>query len=201
LVAAVDADIFSIKDLKGKRVNIRKANSLEGKTAHYALAAAGVDYERDINKSAMKTSEAVDLFCEGGIDAFFVTVGHPSGYISHATSCERKSGIIPITNTEKLIEEYPYFVKSKIPINWYAKAKNSKNIETVGLWTTLVTSVNVPDDVVYRFTKEIFENFTEFKKGHPSRSMLTKHGMLESLHLPIHPGALRYYNEVGLELN
>ena len=63
---------------------------------------------------------------------------------------------------------------------------------------TLVTSSDVPDDVVYAITKEVMENLDAFKKLHPALGSLTKKSMLEGLTAPIHNGAMRYYKEAGL---
>ena len=52
--------------------------------------------------------------------------------------------------------------------------------------------------MVYAITKEVFENFEEFKKLHPAYTGLTKQDMLAGLSAPLHPGALKYYVEAGL---
>jgi len=57
----------------------------------------------------------------------------------------------------------------------------------------------VDDKVVYAVTKEVFENFEEFKKLHPAYEDLTKQNMLEGMSAPIHPGAMKYYKEAGLD--
>ena len=62
-----------------------------------------------------------------------------------------------------------------------------------------MTSADVPDEIVYAVTKEVFENFEEFKKLHPAYAVLTKEAMLDGLSAPIHPGAMKYYKEVGLK--
>ncbi len=63
---------------------------------------------------------------------------------------------------------------------------------------TLVTSSDVPDDVVYAVTKEVMENLDKLRKLHPALGSLTTKSMLEGLSAPIHNGAMRYYKEVGL---
>ncbi len=63
---------------------------------------------------------------------------------------------------------------------------------------TFVTSAKVPDRVVYAITKEVFDNFEDFKKLHPAYQVLTKQNMLEGMSAPIHPGAMKYYKEAGL---
>jgi len=61
-----------------------------------------------------------------------------------------------------------------------------------------VTSIRVPEAVVYAITKEVFENLEEFKTLHPAYKTLTPKSMLQGLTAPLHPGARRYFEEAGL---
>jgi TRAP transporter TAXI family solute receptor len=198
LVAAVDAGIKDIKDLKGKKVNIGNPGSGQRQNAIDALEAVGINYEKDLKAEGVKASEAPGLLQDGRIDAFFYTVGHPSGAIKEATSGARKVRFASITDVDKLLAKYPYYAKSVIPVKLYPGADNDADVPTFGVKATLVTSAKVPDEVVYAITKEVFENFDEFKKLHPAYSTLTRESMLEGLSAPIHPGAMKYYKEAGL---
>lgn len=198
LVAAVDANINSINDLKGKRVNIGNPGSGQRQNSIDALEAVGIDYKNDMISEGIKPAEAPGLLQDGRIDAFFYTVGHPSGAIKEATTGARKVRFAEITGVEDLLAKYPYYAKAKVPINVYPGAQNSTDVDTFGVKATFVTSAQVPDDVVYAITKEVFENFESFKLLHPAYANLTKENMLEGLSAPIHPGALKYYKEAGL---
>ena len=66
------------------------------------------------------------------------------------------------------------------------------NVPTFGVKATICTSSDVPDDVVYAVTKEVFENIEELKKLHPALAVLTKENMLQGNSAPLHPGALKY---------
>ncbi len=199
LCAAADADIWAIQDLKGKRVNIGNPGAgLRGNTID-ALTAVGINHETDIIAESHKAPEAPGLLQEGKIDAFFYTVGHPSGAFKEATEGERKVRFISITGVETLLAKYPYYAKSVVPIRFYPGAENDSDVETFGVKATVVTSSKVPENVVYNLTKAIFENVHGFKNMHPAFHGLTKKGMLEGLSAPIHPGAKRYYKEAGLK--
>jgi uncharacterized protein len=200
LVAAEDAGIKTLADLKGKRVNIGNPGSGQRQNSIDALEAAGINFETDLNAESVKAAEAPGLLQDGRIDAFFYTVGHPSGAIKEATAGARKVAIIPITGIEGLLAKSPFYAKSYIPMDQYPGAANKGDVETFGVKATLVTSAKVPDDVVYAITKEVFENFDDFKKLHPAFAVLTKQGMLEGLSAPIHPGAMKYYKEAGLQI-
>ena len=198
LVAAQDAGIKTIKDLRGKRVNIGNPGSGQRQNAIDALSAAGIDYKNDLHAEQVKASEAAGLLQDGRIDAFFYTVGHPSGAIKEATAGNRKVRIIPITDTAVLLGKYPYYAPAAIPIKFYPGTDNKTDIATFGVKATFVTSSRVPDDMVYAITKEVFENLDQFKKLHPAYEALTPEGMLQGLSAPIHPGAMKYYKEKGL---
>lgn len=198
LVAADDAGIKSINDLRGKRVNIGNPGSGQRQNSIDGLDNAGINYEKDLKAEGVKAAEAPGLLQDGRIDAFFYTVGHPSGAIKEATAGRRKVHFVPITGVDKLLKKYPYYAKAHIPIKLYPGATNTKDVSTFGVKATFVTSAKVPDRVVYAVTKEVFDNFEAFKKLHPAYQVLTKKNMLEGMSAPIHPGAMKYYKEAGL---
>lgn len=198
LAAAVDAGINDIRDLKGKRVNIGNPGSGQRQNSIDALEAVGIDYQTDLNAESVKAAEAPGLLQDGRIDAFFYTVGHPSGAFKEATAGARKVRFVPITGIDELLSKYPYYAKSFVPVKEYPGAENEGDVDTFGVKATLVTSAKVSDDVVYAVTKEVFENFEEFKGLHPAYEVLTKQNMLEGMSAEIHPGAMKYYKEAGL---
>ncbi len=198
LVAAVDAGIKSVMDLKGKRVNIGNPGSGQRQNAIDALEAVNIDYKTDMNAEGIKASESANLLQDGRIDAFFYTVGHPNSSIRDATTGRRKVRFAAITGIDKLFKKYPYYTKSFIPAGIYPGAVNEGRVDTFGVKATLVTSAQVSDAVVYALTKEVFENFEVFKSMNPTNAHLTKPGMLKGLSATLHPGALRYYKEAGL---
>ncbi|MBW2408338.1 MAG: TAXI family TRAP transporter solute-binding subunit, partial [Deltaproteobacteria bacterium] len=131
LIAAVDSNINSLQDLKGKRVNIGNIGSGYRKNAIDALMANGLDYKKDFHAESLKAAESPGLIQDGRLDAAFYTVGHPSGYYKEATSGKRKVMFVPITNIESLLEEYPYYAKAVTQVTQhYPAAANDKDVET-----------------------------------------------------------------------
>lgn len=198
LIAAVDSGINTIQDLKGKRVNIGNVGSGYRQNAIDALEANGLNYETDFHAESLKAAEAPGLIQDGRIDAAFYTVGHPSGYYKEATAGARKVKFIEIPNADKLVAKYPYYAASKTLISNYPGAANTEDVPTFGVKATFVTSAKVPENVVYAITKEVFDNFDTFVKLHPAYAGLTKEDMLKGISAPFHPGAIKYFKEVGL---
>jgi TRAP transporter TAXI family solute receptor len=198
LVAAVDSGIQTFADLKTKRVNIGNPGSGQRQNSIDAIEAAGMNYETDMIAEGIKAAEAPGLLQDGRIDAFFYTVGHPSGAIKEATAGARKVRFIPITQVDTLLAKYPYYAKASIPAAQYPGAENREDVPTFGVKATFVTSAKVPEDVVYAVVKEVFDNFETFTKLHPAYEGLTKQNMLEGNSAPYHPGAEKYFKEAGL---
>ena len=201
LVAAADAGIKTIHDLKGKRVNLGHPGAAMYMNAIDTLKSIGINPNSDILPEKSKAADAPRLLQDNRIDAFFCTVGHPNEMLQEAVSGSRKVRFIPINgpDIDKLISEKKYYQKTIIPVReFYADAKDPANIETFGVVATLCTSAQMPDDVVYLITKELFDNFDYFKRQHPAYANLTKAIMIKGLSAPIHPGALKYFLEAGL---
>jgi TRAP transporter TAXI family solute receptor len=129
LIAAVDAGINSLADLKGKRVNIGNIGSGYRKNAIDALVANGLDFNKDFHAESLRAAEAPGLIQDGRIDAAFYTVGHPSGYYKEATSGVRKVKFVPIENVDGLLAKYPYYAKAVTRVKeLYPGAKNDANV-------------------------------------------------------------------------
>lgn len=198
-VAAEDSGIKTLADAKGKVINLGNPGSGNRQNAIDVFEAAGLNIEKDLKGEGIKAADAPRMLQDGRIDGFFYTVGHPNGNIKEATAGKRKCRIVSIPDIAALTEKFPYYSLTTIDMSQYPEASNKdEEVKTVGMLATLVTSAKVPDEAVYAVTKEIFENLDEFKTLHPALAGLTKEGMLEGLTAPLHPGAVKYYKEVGL---
>jgi TRAP transporter TAXI family solute receptor len=202
LVAAEDADIESLLDLKNKVVSTGNPGSAsQHLIVQDALEAVGLDPQRDISMENVMASNAPVLLEDYRLDAFFYIVGHPSEIIIRALSGERKTRIIPISGPpiDRLISANKTYSRSVIPMkSLYPGAGHRGDVITFGVVATMCTSSDVSADVVYTFVKELFENLDKLRNEHPALSHLTREGMLEGLNAPFHRGALEYYREAGL---
>jgi TRAP transporter TAXI family solute receptor len=201
LVAAVDAGITTLADLKGKRISLGNPGVSRHRTVMNVLDAVGLDPKRDLTQFDVMASDAPALLQDNRIDAYFFTVGHPSETVQRALSIERKVRIIPISGPgiDRLVAEKSYYIQSTIPVTrLYPWVDDQPDVPTMGVLAALCTFSRISADVVYVLTKEIFENLEMFRLQHPAFYDLTKEGMLKGLSAPLHPGALRYYQETGL---
>ncbi|WP_152206379.1 TAXI family TRAP transporter solute-binding subunit [Marinobacter changyiensis] len=198
VVASKGSQIENFEDLAGKRVSVGNPGSGQRATAEVLMAEMGWTMDKFALAAELKAAEQSQALCDGNIDAFFYTVGHPSGSIKEATtSCD--SVIVNVDNeaTKKLVADNPYYRVATIPGGMYRG--NDEDTTTFGVAATFVTSSDVADDVVYEVVKAVFENFDSFKRLHPAFGNLEKSEMVsDALSAPLHPGAEKYYKEAGL---
>ncbi|SET07402.1 MULTISPECIES: TAXI family TRAP transporter solute-binding subunit [Marinobacter] len=198
VVASKGSGIKTFEDLEGKRVSVGNPGSGQRATAEVLMAEMGWDMDKFSLAAELKAAEQSQALCDGNIDAFFYTVGHPSGAIKEATtSCD--STIVAVDNeaTKTLVEEHPYYRVATIPGGMYRG--NEEDVKTFGVAATFVTSSDVDEDVVYEVVKAVFENFDSFKRLHPAFGNLQKEEMVsDALSAPLHKGAEKYYREAGL---
>jgi TRAP transporter TAXI family solute receptor len=199
LVADRDAGVNTVHDLRDKRVDIGPPGSGIRQNAIDVLDNAGINWDRDIKTYEENSDDRLRMLMHGQLDALFHTVGHPSTDIKFLTLSMRGVRFIPLDNIETLLAKYPYYSRSVIPVReLYPHATNSMDVETIGVKATLLTSAKVPDDVVYAVTKAVFNGIADLGEHVPVLRTLRKEEMLEGLTAPIHPGALKYYREIGL---
>ncbi|AKO53015.1 C4-dicarboxylate ABC transporter substrate-binding protein [Marinobacter psychrophilus] len=198
VVASKSSGITTFEGLKGKRVAVGDSESGQRATAETLMKEMGWKMDKFALAAELKAADQSQALCDGNIDAFFYTVGHPSGAVKEATtSCD--SVIVSVDNsaTKKLINNYPYYRKAIIPGGMYRGS--DADVTTFGVAATFVSSTDVPDDVVYQVVRAVFENFDSFKRLHPAFHNLNKEEMVsDALSAPLHPGAVRYYKEAGL---
>lgn len=200
VVTGGDSETTELTELKGQRVDIGSVGSGTRQNAIDALTAAGINWETDLEVFDGPPDDRLAMFMHGQLDAFFYTVSHPNDTIKHATYSVRGARLIGLNNVEHLVSENPYYFRTFIPKDLYPRARNDADVETIGIKATFVTSAAVPDDDVYTIAKAIFDHRVTFSERHPVLAGFTAESMLEGITAPLHPGASRLYQELGLEI-
>ena len=198
IIARTDAGINGVADLAGKRVNIGNPGSGDRATMQVVMDAFGWTNDSFTLASELKGSERSQALCDNEIDAFIYMVGHPNGSIKEATtSCDAK--LVPATGEQidKIVAGNPYYAYSTVPAGMYRGT--DQDVNSFGVAATLVTTSDVSDEVAYNVAKAVFENFETFTRLHPAFANLKKEDMVKAgLSIPLHPGAAKYYKEIGL---
>lgn len=192
-----DSSIKSIKDLKGKRVALGAIGSGVNANAKQIIAAAGLS-EEDIKPQYLSFSEAATGLRDRQIDAAFIVAGVPTSAIVDL-STQRDVKIVNIDKdlAKKLKEEYSYYTDYVIPGSTYKTQKEDVNTLTVK--SMLIVSSKVKDDMVYDMLKTMFENTDRIKAAHAVGKYITKDTALDGMSIDLHPGAKKYFDEIGVK--
>ena len=198
VVARADAGIRDFQDLRDKRVGIGTSGAGYTFTRDVILGFYGwtiSDPERVLELGPAEQNQAL---CSNKVDAIIFEAGHPNGLTQEATTgCRARLVRVAGPEINRLLATHPYYIASVIPGGMYAG--NPDDVPTIGTQAVLVTSSNQPDELAYGVVKAVFENFADFRRLHPALASLdVKHMVPSEGVIPIHPGALNYYREVGL---
>jgi len=184
IIAAKDSGIESIADLKGKKVGVGAPNSGTAADAEVICNAHGVSFD-DMNVDYIDFNEVADRLIDGQIDAGFTTAGYPT------------SSIINISEAaEKLVEEVPYYGITEIPSGMYKGIDEPvMALATPALW---ICQAELDEELVYNLTKVLWENVNILAQVHAQGKNIKPETALNGMAVPLHPGAEKYYKEVGL---
>lgn len=160
-------------------------------------------FEVDAIRQAGGVTETMDYggeiqaFQDGRLDVGFFAGGVPYGLLQQI---ERSPGFELIDMDESVItklgEILPGITGFTIPAGTYAS--QDKDVTVPFFVNQLVTNVNVSDDIVYQVTKLMYENYKEFHGLFPGSEEIDDKDVLANNEVPLHPGAERYYREIGV---
>jgi hypothetical protein len=198
VVARADTGIREFEDLRGKRLGVGKSGGGYTFTQDVVFRAYGWTILDPEHVQALGPAEQNQALCANKLDAIIFYAGHPNGLTQEATmGCAARLVRVAGRPIDRLLTEHPYYVAAVIPGGMYAG--NPDDVPTIGTQAMLVTSSNQSAELAYAVVKAVFENFADFRRLHPALSILVIRDMVPSEPaIPIHPGALNYYREVGL---
>lgn len=197
LVARKGAGIKSVKDLKGKRVSLDEPGSGTIVDARIILEAYGLT-EKDVKADYIKPNPSIDKIKDNQLDAFFIVAGYPIGAVVELASSVGAE-LVPINGPEAdaLVKKYGFFAKDVIPAGSYENIGETESLSVGAQW---VVSAKVDDELVYQIMKALWNDKSRalLDKGHAKGKLITSETALDGVGIKLHPGAERFYKEVGL---
>jgi hypothetical protein len=198
IVTLADSGITSIQDLKGKRVSIGAPGSGTEVNANAILGAVGISYD-DMDEQRLNFNETADALANGDIDAGFWSVGAPTSSILNLATT---NSIVMIELSDDEIAAAraaePLFAATSLPGGLYQGVDNA--VKVLGVPNVLVASADMSDDLAYAITKAMFENIAELQAVHPAANQTTVEFTMDATPIPLYPGAIRYYEEIGVAI-
>ncbi len=194
--------IKTVHDFKGKVFMYRrKPNPHWTLFGDALLEAYGLKPDEDVKcPYSTMTKEVIDGVKMGTVDIGLAAGGIPMAAIMELTeSGVRQYNIISFDEDKiaEIAKEYPFYKPMTIPARTYSNQEN--DVHSMAYSMTLACRSDLPDDVVYNVTKVIFSHFDEFVKILPAakKAGFSAEAACKNPEVPIHPGAIKYYKEIG----
>lgn len=195
IVAAADANIKSLADLKGKRVAVGAPKSGTELNARTIFKAAGLSYQDFAKVEYLPFGESVELIKNRQLDATLISAGLGVAAVRDLATAVRIT-LVPIPPEVIAKIDDPAYQAGVIPANTYNN--QTAEVPTVAIQNFLATHEGVSADTVYKMTKALFENLDQMVAAHGAAKAIKLENAAKSPPAPLHPGAEKYYREKGL---
>ena len=194
-LVAKGSNIKSLQDLKGKRVSVGAVGSGTEVTVRTLLKVNGIDPDKDIKVENLGLSDTASAFADKNIDAG-LTVGALgiAGVVEIATLGTAELRDFEPEVIEKLCSELPYYLPFEIPADTYKG--QTKPVKAMASWNVLITNDKLDTETAYQMTKALYDKKQDILNVSTRLASMAPEN-LKYIQVPLHPGALKYYKEIG----
>jgi len=187
--------------LKGKPAGFGKKNSGTIGSNRKILSNLGIDLDKDFDLFHGGYGASASALQDGKVDVIGTPAGVPVSAITKAFAA-LGGGITLLGFTDEQVSKAdsgqglwtPYVVAAD------TYPGQPKEVTTIAQPNFLTVRADIPEDEVYLITKTIYENLGFLKSIHKATSVMALDKAIAGLPIPLHPGAARYFKEVGLEI-
>lgn len=197
LVVRAGTGVKTFPELKGKSISSGSPGSGQWQLLGELLSVYGMNRRTDIKEDYSNFAQSAEKIKTGKLDASLITAGTPTASVlelaeSHDIIILPLSGD-PIKEVQKAL---PCYFNVILPAGTYKG--QAQDVETIAVRAVWATHDKLDDTIAYHVVKALYENTDTLAKGHVTGKEISLEKALESVSIPLHPGAQRYYREKGL---
>jgi uncharacterized protein len=196
LVARAGANIGNFAEIAGKSVSSGSPGSGQWQLLGDLLEVHGLSRD-DVREDLSSFAQSADKLRDGNLDASLITAGVPTAAITELANAHNVV-IVPLSGPEiaALQERQPYYASVTLPAGSYRGVE--ADVSTLAVRAIWATHADVDDDLAYAMVKALYENTDILAQVHVMGRQISLETALESISVPLHPGAERYFREQGL---
>ncbi len=188
--------IKSIADLKGKSISPGPKGHTGEFAATQVLQIYGLSYKDMSKVHHVGYSDCVALMKDGHCDGWLLCTTIPASSIMDLASTRKIRLIsLPEDKIKAMQKLNAGYIKRVIPKGTYVGV--DYDVQGFGFFTHLIISAKLPDDLVYKITKTMVKNLPRYGDVVKDMKGVTSKDLAMDIGIPFHPGALKYYKEVG----
>jgi uncharacterized protein len=196
MIVLDNSGIKSVADLKGRTI----APGPKGQTGEFAatqiLQIYGLGY-KDMGKvHHVSYNDTVALMKDGHCDGWLLCTTIPASTIMDLASTRKiRLLALPEEKIQEMQKLNAGYVRRTVPKGTYQGV--DYDVPGVGWWTHLVISAKLPDDLVYKMTKTLIGDLPRLSTIVKDMKGVTAKDLAADVGIPFHPGALKYFKEIG----
>ena len=195
MITTANSGIETYEDLRGKTVCLGPPSSTIPAMSIAILEAYGINTDSDIKAVYYSIDEGLEKLTDGVIDAtFFVASAPASGLTSASATSDLKFVDAGEEILKQVVEKYPYYTAATTKEGAYP---SMNSVNTLKIYTEIIASGDVPEEAVYQFVKGALEGQPDYVDAHVACQEINAE-TAASAAAKLHPGAARYYRELGL---
>ncbi|GAH99859.1 unnamed protein product, partial [marine sediment metagenome] len=196
-IVKADSPIIALADLEGEKVATGEPGSGDAGSSETILTVAGL-YDKII-RIDVGDPESWDLLKLGKADAVIHHTTPPNAsLLAFSATCPIRLLEIPDALANDLIAELPYFGQATVAADTYEG--QAEDVRVLIIPVMLIINKDIADDVVYDMCTALWANFDDVALTAPFLEGKDLTQILSGISVPLHPGAVRYYEEKGFTI-
>lgn len=197
-----DSKVKSFEDMASANISPGKAKWTGTAFAEAILKAYDVTFD-GIRKNGgtvhhVSYTESVALMKDGHIDVFMAATNMPQASF---LELEQSPGVrflgIADDKLKKILADNAGFIRGTMPKGVYKSV--TEDLNTLGITANMVVSADLPDDLVYKMCKSLWKNHATFAEVKGIWKRVKLENALDGVAIPVHPGAKKCYDELGVK--
>lgn len=196
-----DSDIKTFADMKDKNISPGKAKWTGTAFAESILGHYGITFDSIRANGGtvhhVGYTESVALMKDGHIDVFMAATNMPQASF---LELEQSPGIrfigLPKDDQAAIIAANPGYLEGTMPAGVYQSV--TEDTHSMGIVVNMVVSKDLPDDLVYNMCKVFWANHGTFAEVKSVWNRVEQAKALDGVAIPVHPGAQKCYDELGI---
>lgn len=193
--------VADLLGMKGETLSLGSKNSGTLGSNTVLLNNLGADVEKDYNLIYVGYGPSADAMQNGQAAGMSIPAGVPAGAITKAMA-NLGTDLVVVDFTDEQLKKadggMDLWTRYVIPADTYPG--QTKAINTIAQPNFLSVRADVDEDAVYQITKTIYENLPFLNAIHGATKVMAVEKAIAGLPLPLHPGAAKYYQEVGIKI-
>lgn len=187
--------------MKGQAMALGKKNSGTLGSNTVLLTNLGANVAKDYKLVYVGYGPSADALQNGQVAGMGTPAGSPVSAVTKAMAA-MGDDITVLDFTDAQLKQADggmgLWTRFLIPAGTYPG--QTKDINTIAQPNFLSVRADVDEDAVYQITKTIYQNLPFLNAIHQATKAMSIEKAIAGLPLPLHPGAARYYQEVGIKI-